>query len=137
MQSNDVRTFLHCAVPTVAAGVIAVAVGGMVTGGKGAIGGALGAVIVMIFMGIGLFALQRTARSLPHLFQAMGLMLYTTQLLVLAIILALFKHTTLFDLPTFAFSVLAASLVWILAQARAHMKAKIFYVDPDSAGSTS
>jgi ATP synthase protein I len=133
MQSSDARMLLHAAVPTAAAGVLAVAVSVATAGGKGAIGAAFGAVVVILFMGIGLVVLQNTARKYPHLFQAMGLMLYTTQLLLLAILLAVFKNTTLFDVKAFAFSLLGATLVWIAAQARAHMKAKTLYVEPESA----
>ena len=38
MPSNDARTLLHAAVPTAAAGVVAVVVSGVVAGGKGAFG---------------------------------------------------------------------------------------------------
>ncbi|AEW96547.1 MULTISPECIES: hypothetical protein [Streptomycetaceae] len=131
--SNDVRTLLHCAVPTAAVGVVAVVVSGVFAGGKGAIGAAVATAVAIGFMGLGLVVLQRTAKSLPQLFQAMGLMLYVCQLLLLAIVLALFKHTTLFNLKAFAFTVLAASLTWIAAQGRDHMKAKILYVEPDPA----
>lgn len=131
MQSSDARMLLHTAVPTGAAGVIAVAVSAVLAGGKGTLGAAFGTVLVILFMGIGLVVLQHTARSYPHLFQAMGLMLYTTQLLLLAIVLAVFKDTSLFDVKAFGFSLLAATLVWIAAQARAHMKAKILYVEPE------
>lgn len=83
-------------------------------------------------MGIGLLVLERTAKSLPHLFQAMGLMLYTAQLLLLLIFVAVFKDTTLFNPKAFAATLVALTLVWIGMQARAHMKAKILYVEPDS-----
>ncbi|MEU4094859.1 hypothetical protein [Streptomyces sp. NPDC026673] len=136
MQSNDVRMLLNCAVPAAAAGVIAVAVAGVLAGGKGAIGAGFGAVVVIAFMGIGLTVLQRTARSYPSLFQAMGLMLYTVQLLLLAIVLAVFKNTSLFDTQVFAFTLLGTTLVWIAAQARAHMKTKMLYVEPGSAGTS-
>ncbi|MGP3924807.1 hypothetical protein [Streptomyces sp. 8N616] len=132
MQSNDARMFLHTAVPTAAAGVIAVVAGAVLAGGKGALGAAFGTLLVILFMGLGLIVLQRTARSLPHLFQAMGLMLYTTQLLALAIVLAVFKDTTLFSVKAFGFALLATTLIWVAAQARAHMKAKILYVEPES-----
>ncbi|QHY98153.1 hypothetical protein SSPS47_23860 [Streptomyces sp. S4.7] len=132
MPSNDVRILLNTAVPTVAAGVIAVAISGVLSGGKGALGAAVGVVVVMLFMGVGLTVLQRTAKSLPHLFQAMGLMLYTAQLLLLLAFLAVFKDTDLFNPKAFAFTLLAATLVWIAAQARAYMKAKILYVEPES-----
>ncbi|MCT7353096.1 hypothetical protein N4P33_13060 [Streptomyces sp. 15-116A] len=135
MPSNDVRNLLQCAVPTAAAGAVAVAVSGAVAGGKGALGAAIGAVLAILFMGIGLYVLQWTAKSLPQLFQAMGLMLYVAQLLLLLIFVALFKDTSLFNAKAFAISLVVATVVWMAAQARAHMKAKIFYVDPDSAKS--
>lgn len=132
MPSNDARMLLHCTVPTLAAGVVGVAVGAALAGGKGALGAVFGTALVVAFMGMGLVVLQRTAKSLPHLFQAMGLMLYTTQILLLAIVLAVFKHTTLFNAKAFAFTLLGATLAWIAAQARAYMKAKIMYVEPES-----
>jgi ATP synthase protein I len=135
MPSNDARNLLQCAVPTAAAGVVVVAVSGAVAGGKGAIGAAVGTVLAILFMGIGLFVLQWTAKTLPQLFQAMGLMLYVAQLLLLMIFVALFKGTSLFNGKAFALSLVVATVVWMATQARAHMKSKIFYVDPDSAKS--
>ncbi|MEU6364211.1 hypothetical protein ABZ876_00365 [Streptomyces sp. NPDC046931] len=132
MPSNDVRNLLQTAAPTAAVGVIAVAVSGAVAGGKGALGAAIGTVLALVFMGAGLYVLQWTAKSLPQLFQAMGLMLYVAQLLLLLIFVALFKGTSLFDPKTFALTLVIATVVWMAAQARAHMKAKIFYIDPDS-----
>ncbi|MFE4633430.1 hypothetical protein ACFRJ1_08595 [Streptomyces sp. NPDC056773] len=132
MRSDDVRSLLQSAVPTAAGGALAAVVSGIVAGGKGALGAVVATVVVMLFMGIGLFVLQRTAKSLPHLFQAMGLMLYTVQILLLFVFLAVFKNTTLFNPRAFAITLAVATLVWIAAQARAHMKAKILYVEPDS-----
>ncbi|MBE4735400.1 MULTISPECIES: hypothetical protein [Streptomyces] len=130
MPSNDVRNLLQTAVPTAAAGVISVAVSGVVAGGEGALGAAVGTVLAILFMGIGLYVLQWTAKTLPQLFQAMGLMLYVAQLLLLMIFVALFKDTSLFNPRAFAAALVVATVVWMAAQARAHMKAKIFYVDP-------
>ncbi|MFC7965286.1 hypothetical protein [Streptomyces cinereoruber] len=137
MPSNDARILLHTVVPTAAVGAVATVVSGVVAGGKGALGAVVGTVVVLLFMGIGQLVLQRTAKSFPHLFQAMGLMLYTAQLLVLFIFLALLKNTTLFDFKAFAFTLLAATIVWVAAQARAYMKAKISYIDPGNSGPKS
>ncbi|MFJ4778256.1 hypothetical protein [Streptomyces sp. NPDC088762] len=132
MRSDDVRSLLQTAVPTAAAGAVVAAISAVVAGGKGALGAVVGTLIVVLFMGIGLVVLQRTAKSLPQLFQAMGLMLYTAQLLLLLVFVAVFKDTTLFNPKAFAASLIVSTLVWIGAQARAHMKAKILYVEPDS-----
>ena len=137
MPSNDARTLLRTALPTAAAGVIAIAVSAGVAGGKGAIGAAIATVVVIGFMGIGLLVLERTAKSLPHLFQAMGLMLYTAQLLLLLIFVAVFKDTTLFNPKSFALTLVATTLAWIAAQTRAHMKSKILYVEPDSTSTST
>ncbi|GGV24874.1 ATP synthase protein I [Streptomyces filipinensis] len=132
MPSKDARNLLQIAVPTAAAGAIAVAVSAAVAGGKGALGAAVGTVLAILFMGIGLYVLQWTAKTLPQLFQMMGLMLYVAQLLLLLIFVAVFKDTSLFNPKTFAVSLVVATVVWMAAQARAHLKAKIFYIDPDS-----
>ncbi|WP_089098759.1 hypothetical protein [Streptomyces hyaluromycini] len=131
MPSNDARILAQVAVPTAAVGVLAAVVSGVVAGGKGAIGAIVGTVIVILFMGIGLYVLQRTAKSMPQLFQMMGLMLYAAQLLLLFIFMAVFKNTTLFNPRAFAITLVAATLTWIAAQTRAHMKAKILYVEPE------
>ncbi|MEV6179849.1 hypothetical protein ACIHAR_33275 [Streptomyces sp. NPDC052016] len=136
MPSNDVRILAQAAVPTVAVGAIAAVVSGVVAGGKGAIGAVVATVVVILFMGLGLYVLQRTAKSLPHLFQAMGLMLYAAQILLLFIFMAAFKNTTLFHPRAFAFTLVAGTLAWIVAQTRAHMKSKILYVEPDSSDSS-
>ncbi|RVU20386.1 hypothetical protein EOT10_27290 [Streptomyces antnestii] len=133
MPSNDARILLQAVVPTAVAGAIAAVISGVLAGGKGALGAVIGAVVVIAFMGLGQIVLQRTAKSLPQLFQAMGLMLYVAQLLLLLIFVAVFKDTTLFNPKAFAATLVAATVVWMAAQARAHMKAKIFYIDPDSA----
>ena len=132
MPSNDARILAQAAVPTAAAGAVAAVISGVVAGGKGAIGAVIATLIVILFMGIGLYVLQRTAKSLPHLFQAMGLMLYAAQILLLFIFVAAFKNTTLFNPKAFAITLVVGTLAWIAAQTRAHMKAKILYVEPDS-----
>ncbi|MFF5521143.1 hypothetical protein [Streptomyces coeruleorubidus] len=132
MPSNDARILAQAAVPTAAVGAVAAVISGVVAGGKGATGAVAATLVVILFMGIGLYVLQRTAKSLPHLFQAMGLMLYAAQILLLFVFVAAFKNTTLFDPKVFAITLVAGTLTWIAAQARAHMKAKILYVEPDS-----
>ncbi|MCX4670003.1 hypothetical protein OG453_25495 [Streptomyces sp. NBC_01381] len=132
MPSQDTRTLLQTAVPTLVAGAIVAVVSAVVAGGKGALGAVVGTLVVIAFMGLGMFALQRTAKALPHLFQMMGLLLYVLQLLLLLVFVALFKDTTLFNPKAFAVGLVVATVVWMASQARAHMKAKILYVDPDS-----
>lgn len=107
MPSNDVRILAQAAVPTAAVGAVAALVSGLTVGGKGAVGAIVATVVVVLFMGLGLYVLQRTAKSLPHLFQAMGLMLYAAQILLLFVFLAVFKNTTLFHPKAFAITLVS------------------------------
>ncbi|OIK27627.1 hypothetical protein [Streptomyces malaysiense] len=135
MPSSDVRILAQAAVPTAVVGALAAVVSGVVAGGKGALGAVVATLVVILFMGLGLYVLQRTAKSFPQLFQMMGLMLYAAQLLLMVIFVALFKNTTLFNPRAFAITLVVATLAWISAQTRAHMKAKTLYVDPDASSS--
>ncbi|MBJ7003434.1 hypothetical protein ACFYMX_13010 [Streptomyces griseofuscus] len=135
MPSSDARILAQAAVPTAVVGALAVVVSGVVAGGKGAIGAVVATLVVILFMGLGLYVLQRTAKSFPQLFQMMGLMLYAAQLLLMVIFVALFKNTTLFNPRAFAITLVVVTLAWISAQTRAHMKAKTLYVDPDASSS--
>ncbi|MFE1314134.1 MULTISPECIES: hypothetical protein [unclassified Streptomyces] len=132
MPSNDARILAQAAVPTAVVGALAAVVSAVAAGGKGAIGAVVATVVVCLFMGSGLYVLQRIAKSLPQLFQGMGLMLYTAQLLLLVVFVAVFKDTNLFNPRVFAIVLVVTTLAWIVAQTRAHMKAKILYVEPDA-----
>ncbi|AXG80297.1 hypothetical protein [Streptomyces paludis] len=132
MPSNDARTLLHTAVPTAAVGAVAAVVSAVAAAGKGALGAVVGTVVVIVFMGVGLVVLERVAKSMPHMFQSMGLLVYMTQLLVLFVFMAAIKNTTLFNPKAFAFTLVATALVWIAAQARANVTSKTLYVEPDS-----
>ncbi|WP_282702446.1 hypothetical protein [Streptomyces sp. CC219B] len=132
MPSNDARILLQAAVPTAAVGAVAAVVSGVVAGGKGVVGAVVATVVVLLFMGIGLYVLQQVAKSLPHLFQAMGLMLYLAQILLMFMFIALFQDTSLFHPKVFAVALVVGTLTWVAAQARAHMKSKTLYVEPES-----
>ncbi|NEA38908.1 hypothetical protein [Streptomyces sp. SID11385] len=133
MPSQDTLLLQRTAVPTAAAGAIAAVVSAFVAGGKGALGAVVATVIVLLFMGGGLALLQWVGRTYPQIFQGMGLALYTGQLLLLFVFVAAFKNTDLFDPKVFAAVIVAGTLIWVAAQARAHTKAKILYVDPEAA----
>lgn len=129
MQANDARTLRSAAIPTALAGIAAIVISAAAAGGRGAVGAAAGFVLVGVFFSIGLISLDK-ARAVPHLFQGMAFLVYTTQLLLLAIVLAVFRGTTLFHTGAFGFSVLAGTVVWMIGQVRGHLTAKVLYVEP-------
>ncbi|AUG79684.1 ATP synthase I [Kitasatospora sp. MMS16-BH015] len=131
MPSHDARIPLRgAAIPTAVAGVAAIAISGAVVGSKGAIGAAAALLVVLAFFASGQVALDRLTRNNPQMMMAAGLLVYTTQILLIGVVLALFKNTTLFDTKTFGLTVLGCALIWTGFQVRAGMKAKIYYVQP-------
>jgi ATP synthase protein I len=117
-------------VPAAAVGVIAAAISAATAGSKGGVGSALGMLVVLLFMGLGQLALQYVSKAMPQLFQGMALMIYSVQLVLLLGFVMAVRDTTSFDLRTFAFTLVAATVVWIAAQARAHVKSRTLYVEP-------
>ncbi|MFJ9773376.1 hypothetical protein ACIRVF_19400 [Kitasatospora sp. NPDC101157] len=130
MPSTDARILRGAAIPTAVAGIIAMAISFAVAGGKGLLGALFGALLVMAFFSFGQIALDRLTRSNPQIMMAAALLVYTTQILLVGIVLAVFKNTELFNRQAFAFTLLGCALIWTGFQVRGALKAKTFYVDP-------
>ncbi|MFF1793004.1 hypothetical protein ACIF6L_18130 [Kitasatospora sp. NPDC086009] len=103
-----------------------------VAGGKGLLGAFFGALLVVAFFSFGQVALDRLTRSNPQMMMAAGLLVYTTQILLVGIVLAVFKNTELFNRQAFAFTLLGCALIWTGFQVRGALKAKTFYVEADA-----
>jgi ATP synthase protein I len=130
MQAEDVRALRQSAVPTALAGVICTAVSAMVAGGKGALGGVIALVVVSVFFSASFYAVNRVAKSNPSLMMGMALGTYMIKIIVLAVLVANFRDTTLFDGRAFGFSAIALVLVWSGTQVRTMMTSKMLYVEP-------
>ncbi|MGW4892123.1 hypothetical protein ACWEQL_07625 [Kitasatospora sp. NPDC004240] len=132
MPSTDARILRGAAIPTAIAGIVAMVISFAVAGTKGMLGALFGALLVMAFFSFGQVALDRLTRNNPHILMAAALLVYTTQILLVGIVLAVFKDTTLFNRQTFAFTLLGCALIWTGFQVRGALKAKMFYVNPDA-----
>ncbi|MDH6575659.1 hypothetical protein [Kitasatospora sp. MAP5-34] len=133
MPSHDARIPLRgAAIPTAVAGVVAVALSTALVGSKGLIGALFATLLVLGFFAFGQVALDRLTRNNPQMMMTAGLLVYTTQILLVGVVLAVFKHTTLFDTKVFGFTLLGCALIWTGFQVRSAMKAKIYYVQTDS-----
>jgi ATP synthase protein I len=130
MQAEDVRALRQSAVPTALAGLVCVAVGAAVAGGKGALGALLALVVVTIFFAISLYVVGRAAKISPQAMMIAALSSYMVKIIALAAILSAFQGTTLFNGQVFGFSAIALVLVWSGTQVRAMVKSKILYVEP-------
>ena len=88
MPSHDARIIRGAAIPTAVAGLIAAVIAAAVVGTKGLIGAVFATLLVMAFFSSGQVALDRLTRNNPQIMMAAALLVYTTQILLVAVVLA-------------------------------------------------
>lgn len=132
MQAIDARLLRGAAVPTAAAGAIAVVLCAVLVGGKGLIGALLGSVIVLAFFSVTIVVISKVAQKQPEMLLGYAMLTYLGKVVFLAVLMIAFKHTTLFHFRSFGFTMLGLTLVWLAAETRAVLKTKIFYADPSA-----
>jgi len=132
MQAIDARLLRGAAVPTAAAGAIAVVLCTVLVGFKGFTGALIGSAIVLAFFSATILVISRVAQKQPEMLLGYAMLTYLGKIFVLLGLMLLFKHTTLFHFRAFGFTMLALTLVWLAAETRAVLKTKIFYADPDA-----
>jgi ATP synthase protein I len=118
------RLWWGSAIPTVIAGVVAVAVAGWLRGPDGVIGAVLGVGLVIGFFGLSLLVMKWTAHSDPMNALGGALLSYVVKILALALILVVFRDTSLFDVQAFGLTILACAVVWLIAEMRAFLSAQ-------------
>ncbi|WP_395109015.1 hypothetical protein [Actinomadura sp. SCN-SB] len=135
MHSSDARILRGAAIPSGVAGLAAVAAGLALAGSEGALGAAIGAVIVMAFFSISVLAVSYASKISAQLMFVAAVVSYITKIFGMFALVIAFEGVTAWDPKAFAWSVIALTLVWIGAEIRATAKAKTLYVDPEpSAG---
>ena len=74
--------------------------------------------------------LSRAARISPQTMMATALGTYLVKILILVVITARLKDTTLFNGRAFGLTAIVCVLCWSATQVYSWMKAKTFYVEP-------
>ncbi|MFI6319917.1 hypothetical protein ACIBG8_20445 [Nonomuraea sp. NPDC050556] len=132
MQANDVRVLKSAALPTLVVGAVAIIVSFLVAGPKGALGAAVGTLLVGVFFSISVIVVSYAARVSPQMMAAAAMVSYLVKVVVIMVMLAKFGDTTMWNSKAFAWSVVVCTIVWTGAEVRAFMKTKMLYVDPDA-----
>jgi len=118
--------------PTVLVGIVAIALGAWQQGGAGALGAAIGLVVVVVFFSVGQYGLGVILDRNPDMALSAALVLYLVKIGVLFGFIAAFKDTTVFDPKVFGLTVLACTLVWTAAEVWAMGKTKMLVIEPGS-----
>ncbi|WP_370146808.1 hypothetical protein [Streptacidiphilus sp. EB129] len=131
MLSNDARILRGSAVLAAPVGVVAAVVSTVVAGEKGLVGALVGLAVVLVFFGLGFWALMRITQDKPQLVMTAGLLVYAVQMLMVGLFIVVFKNTTLFNGKAFALTLLVTTLAWVGGQVLHTMRSKTLYVDPE------
>lgn len=132
MQANDVRVLKSAALPTLVVGAVAVIVAFLIAGPKGALGAAVGTLLVGVFFSISVVAVSFAARISPQMMAIAAMVSYLVKVVVIMVMLRAFGDTTAWNSKAFAWSVVIGTIVWTAAEVRAFMKTKMLYVDPEA-----
>jgi ATP synthase protein I len=137
MLANDARMLARSAVATAITGVILVAVGGVMGGGKGALGAVFGVMLVTIF-----FTASVVVVSLAERRWGQGAMMgaaigtFVAKILILLALLAALQGTTVFNTKIFGITAIVCILVWSGGQVYTLARRPMPYVVPKT-GETS
>ncbi|MGI8328952.1 hypothetical protein ACRYCC_03245 [Actinomadura scrupuli] len=130
MESSDARILRGAVIPTGVAGVVAIAASLVTAGSKGALGAAIGAVVVVAFFTISVVVVSYTAKISPETMMMAGLLSYAAKfIVVLAVVLAL-RDVTFWNPKAFAWTVVGLTLVWIVAETRTSLQVRVIDLAP-------
>ncbi|MDQ1672746.1 MAG: synthase protein [Frankiaceae bacterium] len=110
-------------------GVGGIAVSALAAGGHGALSAVAGLVVVLLFFGVSLYVVEVANRVSPSLTLPVGVTVYSTLVLWLGVLALGTSLPDRLQPDAFAWTVVAATLGWLVAQATAVWRSKAPYVD--------
>jgi len=131
LQRHDVRIVRGAVLATVLAAPVAVLLGWLAAGGRGGLGAGLGILLAAAFFSVTVIAVDAAGRVSPQLMMPAALGVYLVKLVVLLVGLLLLRGVTVFDRTSFGLAVVAGTCVYLVAEVRMALKARIPYVVTD------
>ncbi|MFD8529156.1 hypothetical protein ACFV0L_17235 [Streptosporangium canum] len=131
MQANDVRLLKGAAIPTLLVGLVVVVVAALVAGGKGALGAAIGTLVVCVFFTLGIVAISYAGRVSPMAMMTAAVVTYAVKILIVMALLKAFENATAFEPKAFGWGAVVCTVAWTIGEMRGFMKLKMLYVDTD------
>jgi ATP synthase protein I len=131
LQRHDVRIVRGAVLATVLAAPVAVLLGWLAAGGRGGLGAGLGILLAAAFFSVTVIAVDAAGRVSPQLMMPAALGVYLVKLIVLMVGLVLLRGVTVLDRTSFGLAVVAGTCVYLVAEVRMALKARIPYVVTD------
>jgi ATP synthase protein I len=135
--TEEVRMARGAALATAAAAPVALGLAWWAAGSKGVLGAAFGLALAIAFFSATLLAVGAAGRVQPELMLPAAVLTFTFKMVVIGLLLFLLRDTTAFDREAFALALVAGTVIYLAAEIRFAMRAKIPYVvtDEKKAGS--
>ena len=100
-------------------------------GSQGVLGAAFGLVLAIAFFSATLLAVGAAGRVQPELMLPAAVLTFAFKMTVIGLLLFLLRDTTAFDREAFALALVAGTVVYLAAEIRFAMRARIPYVVTD------
>jgi ATP synthase protein I len=129
--TEEVRMARGAALATAAVAPVALGLAWWAAGSKGLLGAAFGLLLAVAFFSATLLAVGAAGRVQPELMLPAAVLTFAFKMVVIGLLLFLLRDTTAFDKEAFALSLVAGTVVYLAAEIRFAMRAKIPYVVTD------
>ena len=135
--TEEVRMARVAALATAAAAPVVLGLAWWAAGSKGVLGAAFGLALAVAFFSATLLAVGAAGRVQPELMLPAAVVTFAFKMTVIGLLLFLLRETTAFDRPAFALALVAGTVVYLAAEIRFALKARVPYVvtDEKQAGS--
>jgi ATP synthase protein I len=135
--TEEVRMARAATLATAAAAPVALGLAWWAAGSKGLLGAGFGLVLAVAFFSVTLLAVGAAGRVQPELMLPAAVITFAVKMTVIGLLLFLLRDTTAFDREAFALALVAGTVIYLAAEIRFAVRAKVPYVvtDEKQAGS--
>jgi ATP synthase protein I len=135
--TEEMRMARTAALATAAAAPVVLGLAWWTDGSKGVLGAGFGLVLAIAFFSATLLAVGAAGRVQPELMLPAAVLTFAFKMTVIGLLLFLLRDTTAFDREAFALALVAGTVIYLAAEIRFAMRARIPYVvtDEKQAGS--
>jgi ATP synthase protein I len=129
--TQEVRMARGAALATAAAAPVALGLAWWAAGSKGLLGAAFGLALAVAFFSATLLAVGAAGRVQPELMLPAAVITFAFKMTVIGLLLFLLRDTTAFDREAFALALVAGTVIYLAAEIRFALRARVSYVVTD------
>ena len=126
---SEARIVRGAVLATALVAPVALAVGWLAAGGKGALGVAIGLALAAAFFSVTVLAVGAAGRIAPDLMLPTALIVFALKMMVVALLLFLLRDVTAFDHAAFALAVVLGAATYLAAEMRLALRSRVPSVD--------